>query len=63
MAGAPTLDHVLSGLARAGELFERPPGDRVRCDACGQRRPIPPGARGIGKVRRNEDGLLGPNRA
>jgi hypothetical protein len=55
MAGATTLDHVLSGLAREGELFERLPGDRVRCYACG--------SRGIGKVRWSEDGLLGPNRS
>ena len=31
MAGATTLDQVLSGLARAGELFERLPGGRVPC--------------------------------
>jgi hypothetical protein len=29
MAGATTLHHVLSGLAREGELFERLPGGRL----------------------------------
>jgi hypothetical protein len=60
MAGETTLDHVLSGLAREGELFERLPGDRVRCDACGQRSLIPPG---IGTVCRSEDGRLRANRS
>ena len=58
MAGAPTLDQVLSGLAREGELFERLPGGRVRCSACGHRCLIPPGRRGICKVRWNDDGRL-----
>jgi pyruvate formate lyase activating enzyme len=58
MAGATTLDQVLSGLAREGELFERLPGGRVRCYACGHRCLIPPGPRGICKVRWNEDGRL-----
>jgi len=58
MAGATTLDQVLSGLAREGELFERLPGSRVRCHACGHRCLIPPGQRGVCKVRWNEDGSL-----
>ena len=58
MAGATTLDQVLSGLAREGELFERLPGGRVRCHACGHRCLIPPGQRGVCKVRWNEDGRL-----
>jgi hypothetical protein len=60
MAGVTTLDHVLSGLARGGELFERLPVDRVRCYAGGQRSLIPSA---IGKVRWNEDGRLRANRA
>lgn len=62
-AGATTLDQGLSGLAREGALFERLPGDRVRCDACGHRCLIPPGQRGICKVRWNEDGRLSANRS
>ena len=58
MAGATTLDQVLSRLAREGELFERLPGGRARCYACGHRCLIPPGQRGICKVRWNDDGRL-----
>ena len=60
MAGATTLDRVLSGLAHGGELFERLPGDRVRCDARGRRSLIPPA---IGKARWHEDGRPRANRA
>jgi hypothetical protein len=63
MAGATTLDQVLSGLAREGELFERPPGGRVRRQACGPRRAIPPGLPGIGKVSWTEDGRPSADRA
>jgi len=63
MAGAITLDQVLSGLAREGALFERLPGGRMRRHACGPRGLIPPGSRGTGKVRSSEDGRLGANRA
>ncbi len=55
---APTLDQILSRLAREGELYERLAGGRVRCYACGHRCLIPPGQRGICKVRWNEDGRL-----
>jgi hypothetical protein len=63
MAGTTTLDHVLSGLAREGALLERLPGGRVRCYACGHRCLIPPGQRGICKLRGNEDGRLSANRS
>jgi len=52
------LEDVLATLAREGELYERLPEGRVRCDACGHRCVIPPGRRGICKVRWNEDGRL-----
>ncbi len=59
MAGASvTLEQVLSRLAREGELYERLPGGRVRCIACGHRCLVPPGRRGICKVRWNEAGRL-----
>jgi pyruvate formate lyase activating enzyme len=63
MAGATTLDHVLSGLAREGELFERLLGGRVRCYSCGHRCLMLPGPRGICKVLWNEDGRLSANRS
>ena len=63
MAGATTLDHARSGLARERELCERLPGGRVRCYACGPRGLISPGRRGICKVRWNEDGRLSANRS
>ncbi len=53
-----TLEQVLSRLAREGELYERLPEGRVRCYACGHRCLIPPGKKGICKVRWNEDGRL-----
>jgi AmmeMemoRadiSam system radical SAM enzyme len=52
------LDQVLSRLAREGELYEPLPEGRVRCYACGHRCVIPPGQRGICKVRWNEGGRL-----
>ncbi len=57
MAGI-SLEQVLSRLAREGELYERLPGDRLRCHACGHRCLILPGQRGVCKVRWNEDGRL-----
>jgi pyruvate formate lyase activating enzyme len=53
-----TLEEILGGLAREGELYEHLPEHRVRCYACGHRCLIPPGRRGICKVRWNEDGRL-----
>ncbi len=47
-----------SRLAREGELYERLPGGRLRCYACGHRCLILPGQRGVCKVRWNEDGRL-----
>jgi pyruvate formate lyase activating enzyme len=55
---ATALEQVLSRLAREGELYERLPADRVHCYACGHRCLIPPGQRGVCKVRWNEDGRL-----
>src|SRR5207247_979088 len=52
------LADVLARLAREGELFERLPESRVRCYACGHRCLIPPGQRGVCKVRWNDDGRL-----
>ena len=52
------LADVLSRLAREGELYERLPEGRVRCYACGHRCLIPPGQRGVCKVRWNDDGRL-----
>jgi pyruvate formate lyase activating enzyme len=53
-----TLEHLISRLAREGELYERLPEGRVRCYACGHRCLILPGHKGICKVRWNEDGRL-----
>ncbi|MBI2160845.1 MAG: radical SAM protein [Candidatus Rokubacteria bacterium] len=52
------LVDALRDLAREGELYERLREDRVRCYACGHRCLIPPGQRGVCKVRWNEDGRL-----
>ncbi len=52
------LADVLSRLTREGELYERLPESRVRCYACGHRCLIPPGQRGVCKVRWNDDGRL-----
>lgn len=58
MAALVTLEQVLAGLGREGELYDRLAEDRVRCYACGHRCLIPPGQRGICKVRWNEGGRL-----
>ncbi len=58
MTGAATLEQILSRRCREGELHERLPGGRVRCHACGHRCLIPPGQRGICRVRFNDDGRL-----
>jgi pyruvate formate lyase activating enzyme len=52
------LADVLDRATRAGELYERLPEKRVRCVACGHRCLIPPGQRGVCKVRFNDDGVL-----
>jgi pyruvate formate lyase activating enzyme len=53
-----TLAEALSSRARQGDLYERLPGDRVRCFACGHRCLILSGQQGICKVRWNEGGRL-----
>ena len=58
MAHAATLEQILSRHAREGELYERLPGARLRCHACGHRCLIPPGQRGICRVRFNADSRL-----
>ncbi len=58
MAAPVALERVLSELAKEGELYERLPEGRLRCYACGHRCLIPPGQKGICKVRWNEDGRL-----
>jgi pyruvate formate lyase activating enzyme len=55
---ASPLGELLSRYTREGELYEKLPGGRVRCVACGHRCLIPPGEQGICKVRFNEDGRL-----
>jgi pyruvate formate lyase activating enzyme len=52
------LGDVLARYTRAGELYEKLAGDRVRCFACGHRCLIPSGQLGICKVRFNQGGEL-----
>ena len=59
MSAAPSpLGDRLAQLTREGELYERLPGERVRCVACGHRCLIPPGHEGICRVRFNDQGTL-----
>lgn len=58
MTPVPALQEVLGRLSREGELYEPLAERRVRCYACGHRCLIPPGQRGVCKVRWNEDGRL-----
>jgi len=53
-----TLAEVLARETREGELYERLPDGRLRCEACGHRCPLPEGAVGVCKVRFNEGGRL-----
>ncbi|MBI3456920.1 MAG: AmmeMemoRadiSam system radical SAM enzyme [Candidatus Rokubacteria bacterium] len=55
---APSLAQLIDPRTREGELWEPLPEGRLRCYACGHRCVIPPGQRGICKVRYNEDGRL-----
>ncbi|MBI4013666.1 MAG: AmmeMemoRadiSam system radical SAM enzyme, partial [Candidatus Rokubacteria bacterium] len=55
---APTLAQLIDPRTREGELWEPLPEGRLRCYACGHRCVIPPGQRGICKVRYNADGRL-----
>jgi pyruvate formate lyase activating enzyme len=57
-AGPATFAGVLAGLAREGDLHEPGTAGRVRCLACGHRCLIPPGQRGVCKVRWNDAGRL-----
>ncbi len=54
----PTLAQLVDPRTREGELWEPLPEGRLRCYACGHRCLIPPGRRGICKVRYNEGGRL-----
>ena len=60
MKGVSTLEERLAARTApaAPALTETLPGDRVRCLACGHRCRIPPGRRGICKIRRNDGGTL-----
>jgi pyruvate formate lyase activating enzyme len=49
---------VLDALTREGELYEKLPGEEVRCYACGHRCLIRPGRRGVCQVRFNQEGVL-----
>lgn len=53
-----TLEDHLRSLTGEGEVYERLEGDRVRCHACAHRCLVPPGEKGICKVRYNEGGVL-----
>jgi pyruvate formate lyase activating enzyme len=52
------LGEMLARRTAEGELYEKLPGGRVRCFACGHRCLIPPGFDGVCRVRFNEDGVL-----
>ncbi len=58
MSDTLPLVEVLAQLTRPGELYEKLPGDKVRCFACGHRCLIPEGLPGICKVRFNRAGTL-----
>jgi len=55
---AGTLAETLEKRTVVGSLFEKLPGNRVRCFACGHRCLILEGLPGICKVRFNKDGTL-----
>ena len=58
-AGATdTLGGALARLTREGELYEKLPGQKVRCYACGHRCLILEGHDGICRVRFNRGGTL-----
>ncbi len=58
MPQAMTLAEILTRLTREGELYEKLPGQRVRCYSCGHRCLIPEGRPGVCKVRFNKGGTL-----
>ena len=49
--GGPTLAQLIDPRTREGTLWEPLAGGRLRCVACGHRCVIPPGQRGVCKVR------------
>jgi pyruvate formate lyase activating enzyme len=53
-----SLQQTLDARTIVGDLAQSLPNDRVRCVACGHRCVIPPGARGVCRVRFNRDGQL-----
>ena len=53
-----TLGEILTRLTREGELYEKLPGQRLRCYSCGHRCLIPEGRAGVCKVRFNRGGIL-----
>lgn len=53
-----TLAELLARETRDGELYERLPDGRLRCNACGHCCPLPDGAVGVCKVRFNDGGRL-----
>jgi pyruvate formate lyase activating enzyme len=55
---ASPLGELLARHTREGELYEKLTGERVRCVACGHRCLIPPGQKGVCKVRFNDGGRL-----
>src|SRR5262249_58468729 len=52
------LAELIDPRTREGTLWEPLTGGRLRCLACGHRCVIPPGQRGVCKVRYNADGRL-----
>ncbi|MFO7769049.1 MAG: AmmeMemoRadiSam system radical SAM enzyme [bacterium] len=56
--GTGTLEDRLDALSAPGDLYVEEEGDRVRCYACAHRCLVPPGHRGICKVRYNREGVL-----
>lgn len=52
------LSDILTENVKEGELYEKLPGNKVRCFSCGHRCPIPEGKSGICRVRFNEHGKL-----
>ncbi len=52
------MGEVLDSLTVEGGLYEKLPGQEVRCTACAHRCLIRPGRRGICQVRFNRDGVL-----
>jgi pyruvate formate lyase activating enzyme len=57
-AQSATLADYLDQLTQEGELYEKLPGNKVRCYACGHRCLILDGYRGVCKVRFNQGGTL-----